>query len=302
MRLPYWVGVLSAIGCGSHTFELLPDAGGGCKQAVALAPAPANLVVLVDRSASMNKRFGAKNSRWDALHQSFVEVASTYQDRVRFGVALFPGLDQSCNFGGSCQQGRVFADLPATITDIDQVFTTARRCGNFGTPTDAALAALADYAPLHDSMRDAYVLLVTDDKSSCKDPSRSATALSVQGLGVRTFVLGIGNEVDGAEAAATAAAGKTAKSTKPYYQVDNDELLLTASLREIASRARSCSYSLASVPVDPNSLVARIDDTITTAWTYDTAANQVTLVGESCQTVRENEQSVVTVSDCSAIE
>lgn len=295
-----WLGVLSIVGCGSHSVELLPD-GMTCSQPVALANVPANLLVLVDRSASMNQRFGATSSRWDALHTSLVDAATTFQDRLRFGVALYPGMDQACNVGGNCQQGQVFADLPATPGDIDQTMTNARRCSNFGTPTDAALGALADYAPLRDERYTNYVLLVTDGTSSCSNPAASASILQMQTSDIRTFVVGFGSNVDAAELTATATAGKTAASGMPYYQVD-DEAALAAALASVASRARSCTYTLATVPFDPGRLVVRVDGTITNAWELDAQTNEIRLLGASCDAVRANATAAISVSDCSAIE
>lgn len=288
--------------CGWHSVELLPD-GATCSQPVALTTVPANLLALIDRSASMNQNFGPSISRWDALHTSLVEAATTFDTRVRFGVALFPGMDQACNVGGNCQQGQVFAQLPATPGDIDQTMTNARRCSNFGTPTDAALAGLLDYAPLHDDMRSNYVLLVTDGKSSCTNPASSASALQMQTWDVRTFVLGFGSNVDAAELAATATAGKTALPGMPYYQVD-DEVALATALSSIASRARSCTYTLATVPFDPERLVVRIDGVMVARdrWTLDVSTNELRLNGASCDAVRANATAEVSVSDCSAIE
>jgi hypothetical protein len=295
-----WLGALVVTACGSHAVELLPD-GVGCTQPVALTSMPSNLLVLVDRSASMNQRIGAATSRWDALHTALVDVANQYQTRVRFGVALYPGMDQACNVGGNCQQGHVFADLPATPGDIDQTMTTAKRCSNFGTPTGAALSALGDYGPLHDDMHANYVLLVTDGKSSCSDPTSSASVLQMQTWDIRTFVLGFGSSVDNVELASTATAGKTAVPGMPYYQVD-DETALTTALTSVASRARSCTYALATVPFAPQQLVVRIDGKVTSNWTIDSTTNEVRLLGDSCNAVRANADATVTVSDCSAIE
>jgi len=294
------LGALVVAGCGSHAVELLPD-GVGCSQPAALTSVPSNLLVLVDRSASMNQRFGATNSRWDALHTALVDVATRYQTNVRFGVALYPGMDQGCNVGGNCQQGHVFAELPATPGDIDQTMANAKRCSNFGTPTDAALGALVDYQPLHDDLHANYVLLVTDGKSSCSDPSSSASVLQMQTSDIRTFVLGFGANVDHAELASTAAAGKTALPSLPYYQVDDETALATA-LSSVASRARSCTYALSTIPFAPQQLVVRIDGKVTSNWTIDPATNEVRLLGESCNAVRANAEATVTVSDCSTIE
>lgn len=287
-------------GCGSYAVELLPD-GVGCAQPVALTSVPSNLVVLVDRSASMNQRFGATKSRWDALHTALVDVANQYQTRVRFGVALYPGVDQGCNVGGNCQQGHVFADLPATPGLIDQTMTSAKLCSNFGTPTGAALSALVDYGPLRDDMHANYVLLVTDGKSSCSDPTSSASMLQMQTSDIRTFVLGFGASVDQGELTSTAIAGKTALPGMPYYQA-NDEAALVTALTSVASRARSCTYALAKTPFAPEQLVVRIDGKVTPNWTIDPATNEVRLLGESCNAVRANAEATVTVSDCSAIE
>lgn len=250
----------------------------------------------------MNQRLDTL-SRWDALHASLVDVATTFQTRVRFGVALYPGMDEACNIGGNCQQGRVFADLPATPGDIDQTMTNAKRCSNFGTPTDAALSGLVDYAPLQDDMRANYVLVVTDSKSSCSNPAASASVLQMQPWDIRTFVLGFGSSLDQAELAATATAGKTALPGMPYYQVD-DEPALTTALTSVANRARSCTYALATVPFDPGQLVVRVDDTIIgrDSWTLDATTNEIRLSGASCDAVRSNAAVTVSVSDCSAIE
>jgi hypothetical protein len=164
-------------------------------------------------------------SKWDVVRDAIEQLLARAARGVRFGLSLYPGRDIGCTQGEPCLVGgpvAVFVDPgSATPTNITDALATAGICSYMGTPTGEALMSLADYAGLRDTTRSNYIVLLTDDPASCADPSSPAAALVARTPSVKTFVIGLGTDVDAAELRALAASGGTARAApNEYYQVD----------------------------------------------------------------------------------
>ena len=250
---------------------------------------PPNVLIVLDRSSSMNTDIGG-GTKWEIAQQAIATMLTDYGNGVRFGLMLYPATDLAGQQGGQCSPGAVFVDpgpdTAATINqDLGQAGTT-----NFGTPIADALTSLLGYAGLADTMRGNYVLLITDGQENCNgDPVASVTALRGETPEVKTFVVGFGDGVDPATLDAMATAGGTAQAQEPLYYQCDDAASLAAAFASIAGSVLSCSYTLSNVPPDPDLLyvyadgvlVAR-DPTHTSGWDYDPATNQLTFYGTVC--------------------
>jgi hypothetical protein len=266
----------------------------GCGgQAYSAQNVPPNVLIVLDRSDSMNDPINNDGTKWQVALAAINTILATYGDQVRFGLALFPGENQSCSQGMSCGPGVVFIDVGAgTSMGINDFLAQASTC-HFGTPTAEMLTTLVTDPQLGDTQRSNSVLLITDGMSTCNDPVPVVTMLRGRTPEVRTFVIGFGDAVDPQELTDMAQAGGTARMGTPaYYQADSAADLGNA-LGSIVGSVLSCSYQLDARPPDPDQLYVYFDRTLVgrdaadmNGWDYDMATNQVTFYGAACDVLK----------------
>lgn len=277
------------------------EAGGtGCDSELFGSEAvPPNVLIVLDRSGSMNDQIGG-GTKWDIARDAIASVTATHGDNVRFGLMLFPGFDQGCNNGAECTEGTVFIDPgPMTSAEISTFLDNADTC-SFGTPIAENLDSLVDYPGLEDTERDNYILLITDGMATCDDPVPAVTALRNENPEIQTFVVGFGSEVDPDQLTDMAVEGGTALPGDPaYYQAD-DAAGLDAAFESIAGSVLSCVFALDEVPEDPDDLYAFFDmmqvdrdPTHMNGWDYDPATNTVTFYGPACDAIKDGEVGTV---------
>ena len=175
-------------------------------------PRAAQLVVLLDRSNSMQSSF-AGTTRQDAAESALVNVVATYQSRVKFGFEQFPpdGSDRAFTDcpRNTCCAGSVGVDPQPNAY---KRMSGAINCGegqNLACPAPtydsasyAALAQVRDYFKSKNSFTDddRYVLLVTASEPSCSAQSNSddackdalSAASDLGGLGALVVVVSVG--------------------------------------------------------------------------------------------------------------
>jgi len=132
-------------------------------------PRPVNVVVLLDRSLSMNTPLSAAQAttRWQAMREALKAALTATQNKISFGLKLFPDSTGDCTVA---QPGLAVAPgLGASaVAEIDQAIADAIPAG--GTPVSAALDQLIDYYSLADAATlagDNVVLLATDGAPNC---------------------------------------------------------------------------------------------------------------------------------------
>ncbi|HEY3359918.1 MAG TPA: vWA domain-containing protein [Polyangia bacterium] len=276
----------------------------GCGgQSYAASKVPPNVLIVLDRSSSMNDAI-AGGTKWSVAKAAIADLLAAHGGEIRFGLALYPGQDQTCATGQSCGAGAVFVD-PGDATAVSSINTFlggAHTC-SFGTPTAEELTALESYAGLEDAGRANYILLITDGQSTCNDPIPVVTALQSQTPAVKTFVVGFGSSVDPVELNGMAQEGGTAiAGGPPYYYVAGDAASLGAAFATIAGSVLSCSYTLSGVPPDLDKLyiyenqqpISR-DTAHAGGWDYDAATNQVTFFGAACQALQSGQVTDLTI-------
>jgi hypothetical protein len=280
----------------------------GCQtMRYAVNPVPPNVVIVLDRSDSMNETIG-DTTKWDAAREAITGLIEEHIDAVRFGLLLYPGSDAACSMGAECEVGSVSVDPDAETTEaIHGALSEAETCA-FGTPTAEALAALVTYPGLSDSQRPNYVLLLTDGMSTCADPVEQVELLRERAPEVRTFVVGFGDQVDSGELTSLAEAGGTARTEPPnYYQADDPEALRGA-LTAVVSRVFPCSYDFADFPIAHSAETAAYfgeepiprDETHVNGWDYDPSAQTVTFYGSACaRLARGDLPELAIVTGCS---
>ncbi len=247
-----------------------------------------NVLVVLDRSSSMNEVVGGTNlSKWEVAKAAVRALTEAYEGQVRFGLKLFPGIDQAGTTGGDCGSGVVWLD-PALDNAAEINDFLASSSVSQGTPIAEALRSLAGYAGLSDTTRNNYVILITDGRANCDDPVPEVAALLARTPSITTFVIGFGDGVDPAQLSAMASAGGTAQGADGYYQADNP-LALGSALDDIVGGLLACEYVLDSVPPDRDGLAVyfdrapqSLDPGHANGWDYDAATNRVTFFGAAC--------------------
>jgi von Willebrand factor type A domain-containing protein len=257
--------------------------GGDCGQSEYGSDTPPNLLILLDRSGSMNDPIDG-TPKWDIAVDAVTSTIGGWDGAIRFGLALF----SNCEAGGDCAPGALTIPCAdGTSDDIVSALGTAPRCSS--TPIGASLDAMVGQETIQDAARRNAILLVTDGMDSCGgDPPAGAAALLAQATSVATYVVGFGAEVDAGQLTATAASG----GTGDYYQAD-DAGGLGAALAAIAGRLVGCVYPLSGVPEDPallyvffNNEPDRIPNDETNGWRYDAATHSVVFSGDVCDEIQ----------------
>ena len=287
--------------------------GDGCeKTAVRSTPTTPDMLIVLDRSASMAPTGNdSRTDRWRGSVNAVVEVTAALDDGINFGLMTFP----SARGGGGrdvsaqCAPGSVNVDLG--LGNGPEIADALRRMGPGGyTPTAATLTEALDVigSPVtadQTATPPKYVLLVTDGEPNCsadfggilgsggsiEDPrAREETVAAIQALtkqGVQTFVVGyqtaqtsFAGQLD-----RMAAAGGTGE--KKHRSVESGSQL-TSAFEELAGRAISCSYELEAAVSDTTRVLVTVDDEpraygrASDGWTLGPDGRTVTLTGAAC--------------------
>ncbi|MFO0725085.1 MAG: hypothetical protein U1E65_14995 [Myxococcota bacterium] len=255
---------------------------------------PPNLLLVIDRSSSMNEMIGSgatRDSKWNIAKAAIHSLVTTYSGQIFFGLSMFPGQDQACQRNMRCEPGAINVQVGARHeTQVDNFVMGAATCN--GTPLAEEMESLVSYPGLGDTTRENYVLLVTDGMPTCSnDPVNGVTGLKNRTPSVKTFVVGFGGGVSANQLRDMARAGGTARSGTPeYYQAD-DAASLRSAFAAIAGSVISCNYALGTRPPDPTQLYVYFDGAevmrsgmpATNGWTYAAAQNQIVFHGQDCQ-------------------
>lgn len=132
---------------------------------------PVDVLVLLDRSLSMTSALSTTDAttRWVAIRRALNTALTSVEDRVSFGLKLFPDGDASSECGVMATSPEVSPGLgPQTTSAIDRAIESA--VPNGGTPIAAALDWAKSYfgtGPGSQRAGDRVVLLATDGAPNC---------------------------------------------------------------------------------------------------------------------------------------
>jgi hypothetical protein len=254
----------------------------GCEGTSFVAdPVPVNMLMVLDRSNSMqchidgtDNKVGASdpNSRWQAALGAIDALLTSYDDAIKFGFAVYPGLatgpqepdtalcvgSGNCTASAQCTTGdRVVEVQSNAVSLIRNVLSGGTVDPGGCTPSGPSLQAQVGYDRLSNPDEENFILYITDGAENCSLNPNQVTAiqnLRNQDPEVRTFVVGFTEQVNPTELNAAAEAGGMARDGDIKYYQANDQAALTAALEEIGGLALSCSFTLDSVPPDLNDL------------------------------------------------
>lgn len=279
------------------------------------------LFIVQDKSGSMNfapdgtTATTANPSKWSIARQVVPALASNFNNRFRFGAAMYPQTTTTFN----CTTGTVVTPIADTTTGITNAYNAAVPGG--GTPTAASLLAARAHLLAQGLTTSASVLLITDglpncntslDANSCTPttagcgptPAASSCALGSKDCldnnatvaaaaqlfasNIKVFVVGFdSNLVAGNNRAvldAIASAGGTGSSYPASSQAQ-----LTSALNTIAASTATCCKDVctAGAAVCSGSgarSVCQLDAAIgCTTWTTQQCASGSTCSNGSCQ-------------------
>ncbi len=308
------VGVVSAAGCaqverprpggaigntgpapGAVGVPMDPQRCGG--QTFRLENTPPNVMLVLDRSASMSSAIGntATTSKWDDLNSAIGALIDRYDANVRLGATFFAA-DDNCAAG---LVGAIAAQNGGAIRD-----QLAKQSPGGNTPTATTLDAIMSSRALADASRANYLVLATDGMPNCDDVdvTRRIQQLFDSTPSVRTFVIGIGSETDSSPDLLNqwADAGRTAREGATHYFQTSSSAALDAAFDAVARSIVSCDFRLSAAPDDPQSMNVTengltVAPSPTSGWTYDKTTHTVTLHGAACDQVRNDMQTDVAV-------
>lgn len=186
------------------------DAGGSTQDA---GCEPPDLLVVLDRSASMAKPIGKGAdggplpTKMTLATRAITKLtAAPFDATVRFGLEVFPDV------AGACASGTLLVP-PAT----DQGAAIGKALVGLELLTGTPLGGPLEVARAHLSRtkevgRKQFVLLVTDGGETCPSAAALPVVQRLAAEGVQTFVVGFGGAVNEAELNNLACAGGTAPS------------------------------------------------------------------------------------------
>jgi hypothetical protein len=175
-------------------------------------------------------------TKWAHAKTAIDYLTTTYAGKIRFGLLVFPGFPHT----GDCNVGSV----NVLMADYNQLPILSFLNGAYPlglTPLGQALEVAGTYLQGIDPQRDRHILLITDGNETCKGNAPLAAA-NLYAKGIKTFVVGFGNEVNPWELEPIAVSGGTGivpKGTPKYCQADDLATLKTC-LAGIAGQLDCC--------------------------------------------------------------
>ena len=248
---------------------------------VGLQPRPADVLIILDRSGSMNLAFGS-SSRYQGVATVLSNLVKSYDNHIRFGYQEMPGRVDCEGQTASCCASPPMVDL--AIGNAQAMVAAISQAGPVegSTPTAAALLqARAYYDALDDGIDNRYVLLATDGVPSCtlsgalSDGTSSTSAACLDALaevqalvasGVKVLVLAVGAEAASITGQSSCldqlahAGGAALSPGSPGYYSGEDPERLQSAIEEIfgAVSQPSCVFDMDKIH-DPTLVALYLD-------------------------------------------
>jgi hypothetical protein len=283
-----------------------PDGGNCGLQTFNPNPANADILLVLDRSASMQddpNGGSTKPSKWDIVVPTLNAVISSTASSIFWGMKSFPE-----GSGSACAAGSVTSNIDTPIapnngTAVTTAITATTPDGN-GTPTGDAINAAVAYLKTLTDTNPKYILLATDGEPSCAQTPTSEDTASAKTYAVAAVGIATTKASDTATLNAMAdAGGETPASASnpfgPHFYLANDMTTLTSELQQITGQVSTCLFKLSSpppVPNDPTRLGVYLnggatkipyDSGMANGWAYtDTSDTAVQVYGPACDMIQ----------------
>jgi hypothetical protein len=286
---------------------------------VPIAPLPPDILIVQDRSSSMKNDDSdsscsggcGANSKWSQVSTALTQVVTATQSSINWGLKLFSD-NGACDASAAPVVPVAGGNGPA----ISSAIAAATPGGN--TPTRDAITNGAAYLSALTGKNDKYLLLATDGLPNCpvgcsgmSKPSSSCTMtdnpsedgvveqtiLTAAQMGIKTFVIGIGN-VNVAVATLNQMAvngGEPQAGASTKYYAATDPTALQNALNAIVGVVASCTISLTGAPsgftnvaisADAGGTTIEIPQDPTNGWSYGPNMQTVNLNGTACASLK----------------
>ncbi len=268
-----------------------------------------DVTIIVDQSLSMESELADGATRWDAVHSVLTGpdgLVTSTGTVVRYGLALYSDVQHGSPMCPIVTQVPLALDNRASI---DAVYAGAAPMGE--TPTGDAVAAVLESMALDPTDSPRIFVLATDggpDRCGAPDAhddaSRSLSIRTIErahGMGIRTFVIGVGRGAVASDHLSDLAAAGQGGMAARYFEAD-DVASLSEAMRTIVRGEITCTLELEG-RIDPtlacegqvrlNGDPIACDDE--DGWRA-VDETHVELLGRSCDALVENERSSVEAS------
>ncbi|MET0390296.1 MAG: vWA domain-containing protein [Polyangiales bacterium] len=297
-------------------------------------PQVPDMMIVLDRSGSMDR-----GGRWLPSVAAVRKITAQLQDRIRFGLMLFPGNETttimtngtnggfqvSFTSGDLCTVGTIavpIAEMNAAAIGmtLDVTFPDG------GTPTSESLMQLVSSFATTQVGPDMkphpkYVLLVTDGAPTCptamgngdqpNQPDVDLTNKAVDALtasDVKTFVVGYDTATPGNEPLAQVLDGFAQRggTGDQKHRPVEDEASLTAVLESITASIASCSFKLDKAPERADFVLVTLDGkqlNLDDANGWRLVDDQtVEIVGDACTTFKSGPHLINAEVQCELVQ
>ena len=290
----------------------------GCADVqVTVDPEIPTIMLLVDQSGSMTSEFGGGMDRWNSLYTSLIDPATgvvmPLEGEIRFGLTLYTSED---GFDGP--QCPMLLEVPPALDNyaaMDTVYEPA--VPNDETPTGESVAAVAMTLDAFAEPGPKAIVLATDGlPDTCQEPNpqngQPVAVAEVQAafaLGIKTFVLSVGDEVGEAQLQEVANAGIGLPPQGPMnapFWIALDAADLADAFDEIVGGFISCTLEIdgmvtaddfceGTVVLDGVVLECPVDWTLVDPMTIE-------LLGSACDTLQDGGGHTVSANfPCGAV-
>lgn len=293
-----------------------PDGGVDCVDGeLALLAARPVVMLVLDRSSSMNQRFpGTGGSKWVGLRSALHQALPPWTSRIELGALFFPSTaGNACTLGASVDLAPALENVPAVLAKLDAISPAG------STPTALALDRAAMALTSRRTAGSARaVVLATDGAPDCNaaltprtcacvsssgactanrclDDTRTIDRLSAMAAsGIPTWIIGLRGASDALFVSvlnrmADAGGKPQVGGTQRFYAAASEpevELALTT----IRQQVGRCRYLTPSVPDLGGSIELQLEDdfipydvTQTEGWSWVDADNgELALHGQAC--------------------
>jgi Mg-chelatase subunit ChlD len=273
-----------------------------------LAKSAAEVVIVLDRSASMSEYTAPPRTRWDDARDS-VYAAVLANQNLAWGLKLFPtGMFPTappCFVDPKVEVPAEFGSGPALQAAIEPAGPPLGKLGA-GTPTSHAVKAATAHLKAVTTSLPKFLLLVTDGEPGCPDDNEPADTINAiadaAAAGFKTFVVGIGFTGPGSMPTQIAilnqmadAGGKPRAGDPRFYPAANRGEL-DAALATIILATTTCVFPLATRPLDPDFVSVTVGGTIiprdlghAQGWDYAGNGAAIEIYGSTCDVLKTSQ-------------
>lgn len=285
----------------SRSVEMLYGCPAGCgaTQQNETARNMADVLLVLDRSASMNDLTtgavtGTSGTRYKDVAAALNQVLPQTDAAINWGLELFPGA------AGGCTPGDVDVTIkPNNARAVSAVYDPRLITPSGLTPVTPSLQNATKALQALNDGNPRYIVLATDGEPNCGNEPKDALAAiaAAKDVGIAVFVISLSKEGSPdtlnkmAEAGGKPYDDPNDPKTK-YYKAETSAQLVTA-MNAIRQEIATCTFALPSAPPVPDNVLVIYDDghralPSSTTWGYANAEHTaITIYGDDCSKLRD---------------